>query len=247
MMWIFPLAAMVVSLVFAFNIGHQWFSRRKPHQLAWYIALLMFAVASGAAAVGMYAGWTPTWFRLYFIFGAIINVPVLALGTVYVLGYRRVGNVLAIIVGALCLFSIGYVFAGHLNTEPLSLHGRIPRARDVLPNNALLLARYMSFTGFFVVVGGALWSAWKLARRKEEHLRQLAKANILIAVGTSIVAAGSGFASLGSAGSAIFSVGLLLGVSMMFFGFLKTRATAVPPVESAVPPVEREATPPVEP
>lgn len=229
MTWVFPLLAAAVSGVFAAQLGQQFVTKRRPHQLAWSLALLMFSVASFAAAMGMLGGWTPFWFRLFFLFGAIVNVPVLALGTLYLLGPRRLGHVVSLGAAILTVFAAGAVFTSVLEPDALFVTGRIPRAREVLPNSILLLARYASFAGFFVVVSGALWSAWRLSRRPEGHLRRLAAGNILIAAGTTVVAAASGFASVkGSVGSTIFSVGLLVGVSIMFAGFLKTRIKAAP-------------------
>ncbi|MEO7803545.1 MAG: hypothetical protein ABIS18_03690 [Actinomycetota bacterium] len=228
MTWIFPLAAAAVSGLFAAQLGQQFFAKRKPHQLAWTLAMLMFSIASFAAAMGMLGGWTPYWFRVYFLLGAIINVPVLALGTLYLLASRRLTHVVSIGVGIFAIFATGAVFTAVLKTDALDVSGRIPRAREVLPDAVLLLARYASFAGFFVVVSGALWSAWKLSRRPDDDLRRLAAANVLIAAGTTVVAAASGFASVkGSVGSTIFSIGLLVGVSTMFVGFLKTRTKSI--------------------
>src|SRR3989442_1818866 len=88
-MWIFPLGAALISATFAFLLGRQWIARRRPHQLAWTVALAMFMVATLAAAQGVRLGWTPGLFRAYYLFGAMINVPFLAVGTVELLSKRR--------------------------------------------------------------------------------------------------------------------------------------------------------------
>lgn len=224
-MWFFPLGAAIVSALFAALVGQQFLSKAKPQQLAWAIALLMFSIACFAAAMGILGGWTPFLYRAFFLFGAITNVPVLALGTLYLLGPKRLGDVAAGIVTIASIVAVGAVFFSPLKVPgALNVVGRIPRSSLVLSNSTLLLARYMSFGGFFIVVGGALLSAWRLSRKREEQLRRIAMANILIAVGTSVVAGASGFLAIGNQlGSALFSVGLLAGVTMMFMGFLKTR------------------------
>lgn len=235
-MWVFPMAAAVVAGIFTALITQEWIAKRKPHELAWAIAFLMFAIASFAASMGMLAGWSAFGYRVFFLFGAVINVPVLALGTFYLLGPRKVAHAAALVVAAAALFSAGAVWYAHLETSQLAVEGLVPKSRLVLPDSTLVLARYMSFAGFFVVVAGALWSAWRLARRGGEMMRRLAMANILIAVGTSIVAGASGFIAIGtSLGSALFAVGLLAGISVIFAGFLRTRARAVPAPE---PPAE---------
>src|SRR5260370_31336037 len=91
-MWIFPLGAALVSATFAFLLGRQWIARRRPHTLASTVALAMFMVATLASAQGVRLGWTPGLFRAYYLFGAMINVPLLAVGTVELLSKRRGGG-----------------------------------------------------------------------------------------------------------------------------------------------------------
>ena len=219
-MWVFPLGAAGVSAVFAVLLLIQWAVRRRPNLLAWAVALARFAIASGAAAIGMLGEWTRAWYRTYYLFGAIINVPVLALGTIYLLGPRRVGHICAAVVAIASVYAAGAVFTSELNVVPFAAEG-IPSAAAVMPDGVRTLSRYYSFAGFFVVVGGALWSAWRLARTKQEHLRHLVTANVLIASGTFVVAVASIFARFGR--GSVFAIGLLVGVTMMFMGFLKTR------------------------
>ena len=45
-MAVFPLIAAVVALVFSGLLFRQYLQRRRSYQLAWAIALLMYAVAS---------------------------------------------------------------------------------------------------------------------------------------------------------------------------------------------------------
>jgi hypothetical protein len=85
MHWLLPCVAAAASAAFAAAVLRQYAARRRPHQLAWGIALSMFAVASLALTAGVAAGWTPLSFKLYYLFGAVLNVPWLALGTVELL------------------------------------------------------------------------------------------------------------------------------------------------------------------
>ncbi|CAN5672013.1 hypothetical protein BH24ACT26_BH24ACT26_22250 [soil metagenome] len=221
-MWFFPLGAAGVSGVFAALVGRQWLQRRRPNLLAWTVALGMFALASLAPAVGMLEGWTPAWFRIYYLFGAIVNVPVLGLGTIYLLGSRRAGHVCAAFVTVASLIAAVVVLQAHVDARLLDTDG-IPKGSEVMSGGVRLLARLYSFAGFLVVVAGALWSAVELWRRQRADLRPLAVANGLIAGGTSVVALGSGFAFYGQ--GLPFAIGLFVGVCLMFWGFLKTRAS----------------------
>jgi hypothetical protein len=88
MHWLLPAVAAAASAAFAAAVLRQYAARRRPHQLAWGVALSMFALASLALTAGVAAGWTPLSFKLYYLFGAVLNVPWLALGTVELLAGR---------------------------------------------------------------------------------------------------------------------------------------------------------------
>jgi hypothetical protein len=222
-MWLFPMGAAAVSGVFTAMLGAQWWERRKPHLFAWAVALLMFTVASFAAAIGLLVEWTATWYRVYYLFGAILNVPVLGLGTLYLLGPHRIARAFGLLVIVASVFAAGAVTTATIDASVLATE-QIPAGSEVMPDGVRALSRYYSFTGFFIVVGGALWSAWRLARSRQDALRELVKANVLIAAGTTIVAVASVFARFGR--GAVFAIGLLIGVSAMFAGFLKARTPA---------------------
>jgi hypothetical protein len=223
-MWIFPLGAALVSATFAFLLGRQWIARRRPHTLAWTVALAMFMVATLATAQGVRLGWTPGLFRAYYLFGAMINVPFLAVGTVELLSKRRwLGHGFAGLVLVAAAYGAAAMARAHLDAAVLDGVRGIPEARFVITGTALTrtLSRYYSYTSFTIVVLGALFSA--------EHLRRLATGNLLIAAGTFVVAAASIAVRLGrgSEVAMLFSVGLLAGVSLMFAGFLRTRPRPV--------------------
>lgn len=223
-MWAFPLAATAVSSYFSWLLATQFIERRRPNLAAWSVALAMFALASMAAAVGALAGWVPFTFRVYYLFGAVVNVPVLALGTLYLLAPRRSANVAAVLLAVASIVAAIIVVGADIDRTALG-GGGIPRGSEVLSEGVRLLSRYFSIIGFLVVVGGALWSAVKLARKRQPQLKRLAAANLLIALGTTVVAIASEMARLaaGSVEDLVFSAGLFLGVSLMFAGFLKTR------------------------
>src|ERR1700720_1835859 len=102
-------AAALVALAFALSTFDRWQARRRRHEAAWSVALLIFAVAAGALAAGAQGGWTGPVFRVFYLFGAIVNVPVLALGTVYLLAGEGPGDRVAVAVGLLAAFAAGVV------------------------------------------------------------------------------------------------------------------------------------------
>jgi hypothetical protein len=243
-MWIFPLGAALVSATFAFLLAGQWAARRRPHQLAWTLALAMFAAATLAAAQGVRLGWTPGLFRAYYLFGAMVNVPFLAAGTVYLLARRRfLGHAFAALVVAAAVYGAAAMASAHLDAGYLAAVRGIPEARFAITGDTLTrtLSRYYSYTSFSIVVLGALLSALRLSRQRSApdaaHLRRLASGNLLIAAGTFVVAAASVAVRLGRGPEVamLFSVGLLAGISLMFAGFLRTRPRPVLSIAGGTP------------
>ncbi len=78
--------------VFAQATGVRYSRTKAPHQGAWTFALALFALASAALATAASTGWDKGTFRVFYLLGAVLNVPWLALGTVYLLWGRALGN-----------------------------------------------------------------------------------------------------------------------------------------------------------
>lgn len=222
--------ATLVATAFAAAVLERWLVRRRPHELAWTISLLMFAAASGALWLAEAGAWSRPTFRAFYLFGAILNVPWLALGTVYLLADRRVADGVR---WGLVLAS-GFA-AGVMLTAPM--HGTVPP--DELPEGSDLfgplpriLAAVGSGVAAVVVIGGALWSAWRLWRgrgragravgrpgRADVSPSRLALGNVVIAVGTLVLSASGTLAGrLGK--DTAFGLTLVTGVVILFCGFL---------------------------
>ena len=93
------------------------------------------------------------------------------------------------------------------------------------------LPQLISIPSYLVLVIGALWSAWRMRGRPE--LKDRFMGTLLIVLGATIIAGfGSAFAALGDL--APFSVALLVGISVMFWGFLRaSMPVTVPAAETA--------------
>src|ERR1700730_7875522 len=101
--------ATLVALAFAMSTFERWMARRRRHELAWSGALALFVVAAAALAAGGGRGWDGPTFRTFYLFGAILNVPFLALGTVYLLWGVRAGDRAALGLGLAGAFAVGVV------------------------------------------------------------------------------------------------------------------------------------------
>jgi hypothetical protein len=222
-------AASLVALAFALSTFERWLDRRRPHELAWSLALLMFAAGSAALWLGAANGWDGPTFRAFYLFGAIVNVPVLALGTLYLLGRRRTADAWAVVVGLGSAFAAGVVAVAPL-VRPIPAH-RLPQGSEVFGPLPRVLAAVGSGAGALVVLGGAVWSALRLARSRRTGAGgagaamagRLAGANVLIAVGTLVLGAGGVLNSVLDEMEG-FAVTLVVGITLIFAGFLVSTA-----------------------
>jgi hypothetical protein len=217
-MWIFPLAAGAVALAFAVLLGVQYFRRRRPYQAAWILALVMYAIASFALFLGVIDGWTTGEYRLYWLFGAILNVPWLAMGEAYLLiRNRSVTTILLIGLLFATAFATARVRTGVI--DPAALARDLPLGKDVFADDQLpyRLAQLYAYPAYALLVLGTLWSAWRM--RGDARMRDRMMGTALIAAGATIVAIGSGIGA-GLDVVPLFAVALLAGIAVMFWGFI---------------------------
>jgi hypothetical protein len=228
-MWLIPLAATVVAGVFAAMLLRQFLARHGHAQLLWAIAMAMFAVASLALTIGVASGWTRTLFEVYWAFGAVLNVPFLAGGELVLL-FRKRWTLWA--VWLVLIFSVAFTFAvlRQANVDAGVMLEQLPSGKHVFGDGtaAHRLPQYFSYPAYFILLGGALWSAWKMRGRPE--LKDRFVGTLLIAVGATIVAGGAAFAAAGKLPG--FVLTLVVGIVAMFWGFLRASRPVVIP-ESA--------------
>lgn len=225
-MWAFPLVAAAVAFVFAVLLARQYVQRRRPSQLLWAIALLMYAAASLAVAIGALNGWSRLAFEVYWVFGAVLNVPFLAAGELQLLVRNRtVELALDVVLVFLVAYSISVVRGAAYDAHALAQ--QLPSGKHVFGDGtpAHQLPRWISIPSYLILVVGALWSAWRMRGRPE--LKDRFMGTLLIVLGATVIAGGSSFAAAGQL--APFSVSLLIGIAVMFWGFLRaSKPTSVP-------------------
>lgn len=209
-----PLVTAIVAAAFAAVVARGWVRRRSPYRLAWAIGLAMFSLAAFAGYLHRVGTGTTIEYQTFYLFGALLNVPWLALGTLYLLAPPGASRIALGGVAAFTLVAAYAAFATPVNAQAVADTGRgypdgsLPRILAVL-SNAL---------GSVVLIGGALWSAWRFSRTRTMARR--AVANVLIAVGIFIVAAGGTVAFTGTGG--VLELTNLAGLVVMFAGFLLT-------------------------
>jgi hypothetical protein len=201
----------LVALAFALSTFERWLARRRRHELAWTVALAFFSLAAFSLAAGAALGWSPATFRLFYLFGAIVNVPFLALGTIYLLFGDRFGDRVAAGVALFSAFAAGVVVSA-------PLVGRVPvdslaQGSDVFGPLPRIFAGVSSGLGALVIFAGAVWSAYRYRRGR------MLFANLLIAAGTVVLSA-SGLLNSVLDEMDGFAISLVAGISVIFAGFL---------------------------
>lgn len=212
---VIPLVSSIVSVVFAVTVLDQFFAKRKPYQLIWAIGLFMFFIATGSMF------WVETWgmneiaYRLWYLSGAVLVAAYLGMGTLYLLAPRRVAHIIMAILLVASVYAIFRVFT--VSIDITTLQGF---SRDTIPQGMRNMY-YFNIFGTVALVGGAIYSAWVFWRRR--LMSHLMVSNILIAVGAILPALGGTLARFGLSSSTAHALLILLGVVIIFIGFLRSR------------------------
>ncbi|MCU1389949.1 MAG: hypothetical protein JWL72_3287 [Ilumatobacteraceae bacterium] len=242
-------AATLIAVAFGFSTLDRWQRRRREHELAWTIALGLFAAGGMSMWWAESHGWGTAIFRLFFLTGAVLNVPWLALGTVYLLAGREWGNRIRTWLIALSGLATGIVLFA---PTKIAVGGRnLPQGSEVFGIGPRILAAVGSGVPATVIFVGAVWSAVRVARGRVPALgagaqrtvslpKRLALGNVLIGAGTLVLSASGTLAGrLGK--DRAFAVTLLIGVAILFAGFLVASSGATRRVLAAAPESQQAA------
>ncbi len=223
-----PILGMAIAWLFAGQLAKQWWARRRDHALAWAISLFLFGLGHLAVLVSIIAGWSAPTFGVYWLSGALLNVPFLAIGQLHLMDRRR--SVLWWTFGGLAVvWSVVFTLTAGYDTATLDAATSIPAGKDVIGGSiAYALLRPMTYT-FAIVVLGSIWSA----------VRMRTWSLLLIALGTTVAAGGSSV--IGSGVDYLFPVLSATGVGLMYLGFRSVSAPRQVPAN--VQPVDGVAAP----
>ena len=219
----FPATAAGIAILCAALVGWDAYQRPRPERLIWTIAFLVFAVAAASEVIGLAAGWNPALARLYYLAGAVLVVGVLALGELYLL---LPGRMPAYVTGLSLL--VVAVAATAVWSAPIDV-SRLPAdGWHALERGPFLiaLAATINVGGTLILVGGALYSAWKLKAAAGSGRR--AAGCLAIAVGTIVVALGGTMTRFGR--SEYLYLAMSLGMAIIFAGVILTRSSGAPQI-----------------
>ena len=193
-------AAVLVSLRLSARLAVRFRTQKRPEQAAWSAALAAYALAAGALAWGAAYGWTEPAFRAYYLGGGLLTAPLLGVGSLLLVGRRRVVPLAFAYVG----LAVGVAVAVPLHG---SLSGTdVPQAQDLLALwPARVLAIVANSLGTLAVVAVAVAT-----------IRRRPLGNVLVLAGIGVAALGSALAGLGVGALAPI---VIVAVLLLYAGF----------------------------
>ncbi len=211
------LSAAAVATAFFVDLVISYRTRPRRHIAIWALAIAMYSIATWALAVGVLIGWTDPVFRVFYLFGAILNVPFLALGSFYLAAPKAGRRMLEFFVlfGLVAAFVV--ITAPTLNAVPAD---GLPAGSEVFasftevgPAGPRFWAFVANVLGTLVLIGLAIVSIVRLARVN----RTSVLANGLVIAGVLAPVYGGTLFAFGEAGS--FAASLLLGAVLLWAGY----------------------------
>ena len=214
---VLPLLATVIAWEFALALARRWRASRRPYLRSWALSLFFFAAGAAFLWYGEAFGWSGPVFRGFYICGALLSVPWLAMGELELLMSPRVTRVLlfflvvfsldaAIVVGA-SSFVDAKVVSGFALPAGKDYFGALPRVLVVVANAV----------GTLVVVGGTLWSGLR-SRGGGAAARARFRGTLVITLGVLVAAAGGALTFLSKVNGQAAT--LAAGVAVMYAGFV---------------------------
>lgn len=218
---------------FTVDLWRSYLQRRRPHVAAYAIGMTFFAGATLALLYGSVVGWNGLSFRSFYLFGAIVNIPFLALGSVFLVIGHRIGRISSYAVVGFSVLAAFVTFTAPF-VAALPATG-IPAGSEMFawpgPRAFALLGSGVGATVLIALGIASIFRFWHTNRR-------LVTANALIVSG--VLAASSGGILQARGESAIFSLTLLLAAWLIWLGHrVASGAGRAPSQVEGVPSEER--------
>lgn len=232
---LFELLAALAAFVAAVFILDQHLNRPRPYKLLWSLGLLFYGIAAFAAFAGARDHWTVGEYKTWYYFGGVLTAAFLGLGSLWLLGPKRLARALTAVAVVLALYAavriatydIGAAAATKIATSTTADVTNVGKFK-VLPGDLTAVAILMNIPGALLLFGGAVWSGWQFWRTREAQSlravpRRVAPGYRVVSMG--LLALGSVFPSiltglqrLGYSGGA--ALGELLGALCLLAGLL---------------------------
>jgi hypothetical protein len=182
----------------------------------------LYAIATWALVVGLADGWTDTSFRIFYLLGAIANIPVLALGSIMLSSSEKVARRATVTViaflGIATWITMAAPAVGEISTIGIPEGSEVFEAGMTEIEGAPMpsprtFAAIAGGVGSLVIIGLAIRAIVRTRRTN----RRVMWGNLLIVLGTLSPATGGSLTALGEGGG--LAVSLLLGAALLWAGY----------------------------
>lgn len=190
-----PIASTIVAAAFFVVLRRHWQASRSSHLLWWTIGVGLYGLGTLTEAVTTIFGWNETVFRAWYIAGALLGGAPLAQGTVYLLMPRRRADRLTILMMTYVAIAAAFVLTTPVDASLAAEAGRLT-GRVMEWSWVRLFSPLLNLYALVFLVGGAVWSAVRYARRADRP-RARVIGNALIAVGALLPGIGGTFTRAG--------------------------------------------------
>lgn len=204
------LAALAASL-FTFDLWRDYARKPRPHIVAYAVGMTMFALATWMLVIALAWSWSPFVYRSFYLFGAVLNIPFLALGSMFLVVGKRAGHTMTVLLGAFSAISVTLVA-----TTPF---------QNALPEDGIPHDIFASGFGprMFAAVGGGLGATILIVLALVSVVR-FRKSNPRVVWGSLLIVAGTFAAAAGGTNLAFgeaswFAISLFLAAALIWAGY----------------------------
>jgi hypothetical protein len=205
--------------IYFFSVLFNHWKRNKAstHVLWWMIGVLTYVAGTITESVNVLAGFSIINFKAWYITGALLGGAPLAQGTVYLLCKRKTANILTVILVTTIITASVLVILSPVNTELITgkLSGKLLGWKFIR-----YMTPFINLYAFIFLVGGAIYSAIKYAKNKQNRKRFTG--NLLIAVGGLLPGVGGSFTKFGYV--EVLFVTELIGLVFIYLGYKVIRS-----------------------
>lgn len=208
---ILAVLAAVAATIFSADLWRDYRRKPRPHIVGYAVGMTMFAIATWALFVGLTFGWTGPVYRTFYLFGAVLNIMYLALGSMFLVVGKRSGHVMAVLVGAFT--AIATTLVATVPFAHLLPDSGVPEDIFALGFGPRLFAIIGGALGGTILIVLALVSVFRFWNTN----RDIVWGNMLIVAGTLAAASGGTAVALGEGGGLALS--LLVTVTLIWWGY----------------------------
>ena len=234
-MHILPFFSTLVTFIFAVSVFNRYRYKHGPHLLMWTIGLVWYGLGTFSEVI-LGLVYNGVAMKIWYLSGAMMTAAWLGQGTIHLLIRKRnVAWSLTAFLGLISLLALVIIFKSPF-TSPASQYvttlavSSQYKAFLSRPGLTIALTILLNIYGTITLVGGAIYSLIIFWRKRILFNRMIG--NILIAAGALVPAMAGSFVKLGLAD--MLYVSELVGVILMYVGFLKATSAPVNSVVAAV-------------